>query len=299
MKVAGRIAAEEINMPGSASGEPLGPVAAALRELGGDDGVAVGVFDVDDAPGAHHTDLQAVYGARPLNGERPVDVHAPEGAIFEAEDAECRVERPNVAEDAVPGARVDLDGLLPGQSVEEPQADVDAVRSGDDHRGKGALLLGPAQGRHGHHAVHEGARHYRRDVPDLAVAYALAGGQEAAAEPLGVADDGVDAAFRDDAEHLLGQDGICRERLLDQQRVPVLKGGEHRLDVRVLVGGDDDRGDFGAPDQLPEVGGQVIGAGAGRERGGEVFLQITDAEPVHPGVLAGQPGADPPGRPAS
>src|SRR5207247_6768419 len=150
------------------------------------------------APGAHHTDLQAVHRTRPLNGERPVDVHAPEGAVFEAEDADRRVERPDAAEDAVTGPRVNLDGLFPGQSVEEPEADVDAVRSGDDHGGEGALLPGPAQGGHGHHAVHEGAGHDRRDVADLAVAYALAGGQEAAAEPLRVSDDGVDAAFRDD-----------------------------------------------------------------------------------------------------
>jgi hypothetical protein len=80
------------------------------------------------------------------------------------------------------------------------------------------------QGRRGHHAVHEGAGHYRRDVANLAVADALAGGEEAAAEPLGVADDGVGAALGDDAEHVLGHDRIGRERLLDQQRVPVLKG---------------------------------------------------------------------------
>src|SRR5215831_16372252 len=106
MEVAGRVAAEEIHMPGSASGETFGLVAGALRELGGDDGVAVGVFYIDDAPGAHHADLQAVYGARPLNGERPVDAHAPEGAVFEADDGERRVERPDAAEDPVPGARV-------------------------------------------------------------------------------------------------------------------------------------------------------------------------------------------------
>jgi hypothetical protein len=38
-----------------------------------------------------------------------------------------------------------------------------------------------------------------------------------------------------------------------------------------------DRADFGAPDQLCEVGGHVVGAGVGRE----VCPQVADAEPVH------------------
>ena len=87
--------------------------------------------------------------------------------------------------------------------------------------------------------VHEGARGHQRHVAERAGAHLLLGREPAAAEALRVADDGVELGVGDCLEHALRLGKVGGERLLDQHRHAALDRGQDRLDVQVLVGGDD------------------------------------------------------------
>ncbi len=123
--------------------------------------------------------------------------------------------------------------------------------------------------------------------------------QEAAPEALGVADHHIGMALLHRAQHLGGTDRVGGERLLDEQRVALPHGGEHRVDVLVLVGGDDHRGHLGAGEQLLEVAGDEVGGGVGGQRPGDLVVEVAEAEPAERRVLAGQLYADPPDGPAA
>ena len=65
-----------------------------------------------------------------------------------------------------------------------------------------------------------------------------------AAEALGVADHGVELGVGDRLEHARGLREVGGERLLDQHRHAALDRRHDRIDMQVLVGGDDGAGDF-------------------------------------------------------
>ena len=84
------------------------------------------------------------------------------------------------------------------------------------------------------------------DVADLPGDQALLHRQEAPAEALRVAHDRIDAGRLDRAQDLLRLAGVGGERLLDEERMAALHGGERRPRMIVLVGRDDRRGHFAA-----------------------------------------------------
>ena len=200
------------------------------------------------------------------------------------------------SEGAIGGAGVHLDGPA---ALHQPHAHVEAVRAGD-HHGRQARRVGHlAQRRLGHHAVHEGAGDNRCDIADLAVAQTLLDRLEPSTEPLGVADDGVDARVLDGREHPRGVDRIRREGLLDEQRHAEFDRAQDRLDVHLLVGRDDDRPDLGPGEQLAEVGGGEVRIGVGGEVLERRFVDVAQAEPADPGIFAGEHRADPADRAAA
>ena len=171
---------------------------------------------------------------------------------------------------------------------------VEAVRAGDDHgREVGATSV--------RRRVAIGTMRFMNarattvvDLADAALDELLADALEATPEALRVADHGVDLSRFDGPEHALGVEGVGRERLLDEQRVPMLDAGEDRLDVPVLVGGDDHRRDLGTRDQVAEVARSVVRLHVAGERAHDLLVEVAEAEPADGGVLARQFGADAP-----
>ena len=102
--------------------------------------------------------------------------------------------------------------------------------------------------------VHERARGDQRHVAERAGAHLLLGGEPFAAEALGVADHRVELGVGDRLEHARGFAEIGRERLLDQHRHAALDRRHDRIDVQVLVGGDDGAGHLRALEQLAVIG---------------------------------------------
>ena len=83
-----------------------------------------------------------------------------------------------------------------------------------------------------------------RHVAERAGAHLLLGAEPFAAEALGVADHGVELGVGDRFEHAGGLGEIGGERLFDQHRHAALDRRQDRLDMQMLVGGDDGAGDF-------------------------------------------------------
>ena len=104
------------------------------------------------------------------------------------------------------------------------------------------------------------------------------------AETLGVADHGVKLGVGDRLEHARGLGEVGGERLLDQHRHAALDRGQHRLDMQMLVGGDDGASDFRPRQQLAMAGGDEIGADARTDVAAAIVIKLGDADPFHRGV---------------
>ena len=116
--------------------------------------------------------------------------------------------------------------------------------------------------------------------PSWPGAHLLLRGEPAPAEALRIADDRVDARLLDRRQNALRIGELGRERLLDQQRQSALDRGEDRLDVQVLVGGDDHRRDFGPREQLAVIVGDEIGADLFRDELRAIRLDLREADEV-------------------
>ena len=131
----------------------------------------------------------------------------------------------------------------------------------------------------GDEPVHEGARGHHGDVAERARAHLLLAGEPFAAEALGVADHRVELGVGDRFEHAGGLGEVGGERLLDQHRHAALDRRQDRLDVQVLVGGDDGGGDFRSRQQLAVAGGDEIGADARGDVAAAIVFELGDADP--------------------
>jgi hypothetical protein len=120
--------------------------------------------------------------------------------------------------------------------------------------------------------------------PSAPDAHLLLAGEPFAAEALGVADHGVELGVGDRVEHAGGLREIGGERFFDQHRHAALDRGQHRLDVQVLVGGDDRAGDFRPRQQLAVTGGDEIGADAGCDVAAAIVIELGDADPFDRGM---------------
>ena len=117
--------------------------------------------------------------------------------------------------------------------------------------------------------------------PERAGAHLLLAGEPLAAEALRVADDRVDPGVLDDLQHLGGLRQIRRERLLDQQRNAALGGREDRLDMQVLIGGDDRAVDLGSAEQLDMALRDEIRTDLAGDFAGAVRVLFGQADPFH------------------
>src|SRR5207248_5902386 len=77
---------------------------------------------------------------------------------------------------------------------------------------------------------------------------------------------------------------VGRERLLDQHRHAALARRQDRLDVEMLVGGDDGAGDLGPLKELAVILGDEVGADLLRDVEAAVVVLLGDADPLHRGV---------------
>ena len=233
------------------------------------------VVDGEHALGADDADFQAVHRARPDHRQRPGDAGVIEAAVLEDDGSGRGVDSlAQRAERLVDRARVELDRLL---RLHHPHDDVERVRARDDHRRdlrriRGALVVVERD-----QPVHERARADQRHLAEAAGAHLLLRHEPAAAKALRIADDGIDFCFlelllelsRDSARSVASGFSMSSE-------MPLSAGGEDRLDVQVLVGGDDRCGDLRPLQQFPEVRGDEIGA----------RLALDELEPV---LAAGPP----------
>jgi len=133
----------------------------------------------------------------------------------------------------------------------------------------------------GDESVHKGARGHQRHVAERAGAHLLLGREPFAAETLGVAHDRVEPGGGDRLEHARGFAEIGRKRLLDQHRHAALDRGHDRIDVEMLVGGDDGAGDLRALEQLAQILGDEVGADLFRDMQAAVMVLLGDADPLH------------------
>ena len=127
--------------------------------------------------------------------------------------------------------------------------------------------------------VHEGARGDQRDVAERAGAAFLLGRQPAAAKPLRIADHGVELGVLDRFEHLFGFDEIGRQRLLDQHRQPALDRHHDRIDVQMLVGGDNGAGHFRPLEQFDMALRHEVGADFLPDFAGAIRVLFGEADP--------------------
>ncbi len=188
------------------------------------------------------------------------------------------IERP---QNLVDRARVALDRLF---AFEIPHDEVERVRAGDHHRRDRRRIVGALVIVDGDQPVHERARGHQGDVAERAAAHLFLAGEPFAAEALGVADDGVELGVGDRLEHAGGLGEIGRQRLFDQHRHAALHRRHDRLDVQVLVGGDDRGGDFRPRQQLAMAGGDEIGADAGADIAAAIVIELGDADPLDRGM---------------
>ena len=182
------------------------------------------------------------------------------------------------AEHLVDRAGVALDRRL---RLHVPHDDVERVGAGDDHRRDRLGIVGALVIVDGDQPVHERARAHQRHVAERAGAHLLLGGEPFAAEALGIAHHRVELGVGDRLEHARGLAEIGGERLLDQHRHAALDAAQDRIDVQVLVGGDDDAGDFRALEQLAIVLGDEVGADLFRNVKAAVVVLLGDADPLH------------------
>ena len=182
------------------------------------------------------------------------------------------------AEHLVDRARVALDRRL---LLHVPHHDVERVRARDHHRRDGRGIVGALVVVDRDQAVHERARGDERHVAERAGAHLLLGAEPLAAEALGVADDRVELGVGDRLEHARRLREVGRQRLLDQHGDAALDRRHDRIDMQVLVGGDDRAGDLGPLEQLDVALGDEIGADLGRDLAGAVRVLLGDADPLH------------------
>ncbi len=120
--------------------------------------------------------------------------------------------------------------------------------------------------------------------PSAPDAHLLLAGEPFAAEALGVADHGVELGVGDRLEHARRLGEIGGKRLFDQHRHAALDRCEDRLDMQMLVGGDDGGGDFRPRQQLAMAGGDEIGADARADIAAAIVIELGDADPFHRGM---------------
>ena len=226
---------------------------------------------------------------RPGDRQRPGNVEVIDGAVVEHDHAgggvDALVER---AQHLVDRARIDLDRRL---ALQAPHADVERVRAGDHHRRDRRRIVGALVIVDRHQPVHEGARGDQRDVAERAGAAFLLGRQPAPTEALGIADHGVELGVLDRLQHARGFVEAGGERLLDQHRNAALERRHDRIDVQVLVGGDDGAGHFRPLEQFDVALRDEIGADLRRQlrrRGSGSFRPARSIRP--------RDGAPPPRR---
>ena len=130
-------------------------------------------------------------------------------------------------------------------------------------------------------AIHERARGDQRHVAERAGAHLLLAGEPLPSEALGVADHRVDLGVLDRLQHLRGLREVGRQRLLDQERNAALDRDHDRVDVQMLVGGDDGAGHLRPLQQLDMALRDEIRADPGRDFAGAVRVLLGKPDPLH------------------
>ena len=289
--VAGRIAGQEVDVALEFRLVVARRVAGADRLFGRHYEVPVGVLDVDDAFGADDADLQAIHRAGPDMRQRPADVHAEDRAVIHGENAEGGIPGAPHRQRLVDRAGIDRHRRL---ALHQIHRHVERVGARHHHRRQVRPLVGLADGGDRHHAVHEGAGDYRGDVADLAADELALHRLKTAAKPVGVAHHCIGAGVLDCLQHFCGFFGVGRQRFFDEQVEFALAGRQQRADMRILVGGNDRRGDFGTFQQLVVVGGEKIGHGIGRKLLTDLGIGVAQPEPADPRIIARELGPDAP-----
>ncbi len=272
--VAGRIAAHEIDQAAL-----VGRVAFLLRRGDREHHVAMGVVDGEHAVGAVDADLEAVDRARPGHRQRPRDVEVIDTAVGEHDHARGRVDAfVGRTQNLVDRARVALDRRL---CLHVPHDDVERMGARDYHRGDRRGVVGALVVVDGDKPVHEGARGDHRHVAERAAAHFLLGAEPFAAEALGVAHHRVELGVGDRLEHARGFAEVGGERLLDQHGNAALDRAHDRIDVEMLVGGDDDAGHLRPLEQLAVVLRHEVGADLLGDIEAAVVVLLRDPDPLH------------------
>ena len=123
-----------------------------------------------------------------------------------------------------------------------------------------------------------------RDIAERAGAHLLLAGEPFAPEALGVADDGIELGVGDRLEHARGLGEIGRERLFDQHRHAALDRRQDRIDMQMLVGGDDGAGDFRPRQEFAMTGGDEVGADVRADIAAAIMIEFGDADPFDRGM---------------
>ena len=144
-------------------------------------------------------------------------------------------------EHLVDRAGVALDRLF---AFEIPHDDVECVRAGNHHRRDRRRIVGALVIVDRDQPIHERARRHHGDVAKRAAPHLLLAGEPFAPEALGIADHGVKLGVGDRLEHARRLRKIGGKRLFDQHRHAALDRRQNRIDVKMLVGGDDRGGHF-------------------------------------------------------
>jgi hypothetical protein len=130
------------------------------------------------------------------------------------------------------------------------------------------------------HAVQEATRGQQGGIAERSVADPILRGQETLSEALRVADDRIDPCFLDAGEYACRLIHIHRERLLDEHREPAVDRGQDRIDVKVLVGRDDHRGDLGPLEELAVVLRDEVGPDLLCDKLASLRPQLGKADPL-------------------
>jgi hypothetical protein len=106
-------------------------------------------------------------------------------------------------------------------------------------------------------------------------------GEPAAAEPLRIADDGVEGGRLDRGEHARRFGEIGGERFFDQHRQAVLHGGENGIDMQMFVCGDDGASRFRPREQFAMIGEDEVAADGSGDGLAAIGIRLGDADPFY------------------